>query len=86
MDSFAPGFKGENMKTAVLPVLTILLQRVCQLLAPPRSWELKPFAQRNYAPQSFRPRAPAPLECSIEAFGLAGSLLAVQLAPIELIQ
>ena len=74
------------MKTAVLPVLTNALQRVCQLLAPPRSWALKLFAQRNYAPQSFRTRAPAPLECNIKGFGSAGSLFAMQLAPIELIQ
>ena len=74
------------MKTTVLPVYLFGMQIVCQLLASPCSWELKPFAQLNYAPQSFRPRTPAPLECNIEAFGSAGSLLAVQLAPIELIQ
>ena len=74
------------MKTTVLPVRFTYMQIVCQLLASPCPWELKPFAQLNYAPQSLRPRAPAPLECNIQAFGSAQSLLAVQLAPIELIQ
>ena len=46
------------MKTTVLPVQVVGMQIVCQLLASPCSWELKPFAQLNYAPQSLRPRAP----------------------------
>ena len=66
--------------------MDLIMQRMCQLLAYPLFFGTKAVSQLNYAPQLFRPRTPAPLECNIEAFGAAGSLLAVQLAPIELIQ
>ena len=46
------------MKTTVLPVLITDMQIVCQLLASHCPWELNPFAQLNYAPQSLRPCAP----------------------------
>ncbi len=74
------------MKTTVLPVRITSMQIVCQLLASPCPWELKPFLSSIMLRNRSGHAPPAPLECNIQAFGSARSLLAVQLAPIELIQ